>query len=451
MMVIEGGVYAQTRSRRKLAARQDLKSAFGNRGGVNLLVDPDDDDDDVPAPKQAKPTPDTTRPKFPPAEDDEGETEDVTSETVTTPETPKGPSAAGQDALDKLPLSDEHKAAVLDAYTRVRQARIGWNFVLRRDTDRTVLALGEVLRAELDEAVAAEKKQPSEEATRRRRVAEFEWVDWTRYVVGDHISSGYRRRLQGKTFPDYGPDDPALDRRQKKEKPVVLPDDDPTPINRDDEEGEVPADLGEHDDAQEQDEVTDKPRRSGPPEGVTDRKAARKVAKKVDLSAVKAGKRCGPAAGLYTKKWEGVYAGGPEWVRAVVSAATTTRTIGNLQMLMTQQVYWEEVKPDGEPRASEGYRVKHDGVWWFAFSPATEAKRLRWSTDSVRAALDALVSSGLMERMTLEDGRYGPNTNYVRVRWEVVHQVVPRVMKPVRVDGEDGKGKKVGKKVSKKS
>lgn len=433
MSMPDSGVYAQSNSRRKIAARQDPKSAFPKRRKTDLSVD-EDADDYAPTPKPKPVT--TARPAWPV---DEDEADDAGTDTAA-PEGPKGPSAAGLSALAKLPVSDKHKAKVIDAYTRVGASGTSWQFVLRRDTDRTVLALREVMRAELDEAVAAAKESPTEDVTRRRYLASARWDQWVEYALDTHKGRGRRRHLKGKTLADFDPADPKLDRKEKRVAKVVIPDDDPTPHHTEDQEQEQ--DEGVDD----RDEVTEEARKSGRPatlapdavKRTASGKGSERAAKKVDVSKLPELKpvRSRQFRVVFTKKWTGRGGYTAEWVYSVLEAVTPVgeRSLSPMQQLLGQMSYWEQPMSTGEPRKPAEHRTTIDGVEWFETSISKLAKFFRWPTRMVGTALDRLVDVGLVGRMVTV-GKFGPYTSYTRIKWEVVHHLlaVEKVMTPHEV------------------
>jgi len=107
--------------------------------------------------------------------------------------------------------------------------------------------------------------------------------------------------------------------------------------------------------------------------------------------------------------------------------------VGNLIMLLARLVYWSEQSEGKPPRAQQRFRVedKH-GIWWLVFNAATLGKYLVLSKKAVVVAAERLADLEIVELVESEDValakdaevRYGPNTRFVRVRWEQVEPVL---------------------------
>jgi len=117
----------------------------------------------------------------------------------------------------------------------------------------------------------------------------------------------------------------------------------------------------------------------------------------------------------------------------IENGRTKLTAVGNLIVLLARLVYWSEQAEGKPPRADKRFRVEDkQGIWWLVFNAATLGKYLVLSKKAVVVAAERLADLEIVElveseNVALADGaevRYGPNTRFVRIRWEQVEPVL---------------------------
>lgn len=163
--------------------------------------------------------------------------------------------------------------------------------------------------------------------------------------------------------------------------------------------------------------------------------------KKATANSKGTNERSNPSATLYSVGYKGRTLGIPEWVRWLLRKALTaskkskkmTReaATGNLILVLSQIVYWSEPDQKDRPRSREPRSKLIDDIWWLVSSPSELAKQTGLGIEHVRVAIKRLADLTIIEEQTDATGRHGPNTNNLRVRWEIVEPFVADKM-PVR-------------------
>ncbi len=157
---------------------------------------------------------------------------------------------------------------------------------------------------------------------------------------------------------------------------------------------------------------------------------------------------------FYSEQYKGRMVVVVAWVRFLIllrmhnakKPPQAYKSLGNLQMVMSQLVYWLEPNgKTGTPRASGSNQFHHQGVWWVRCSTSGLAKQTGLSRSSVNNVLDRLKDLGLLEMVMKPQTR----KQFVRLRVESFSKEVAVWAATQKQNGSKPLSKEKGPKKSK--
>ncbi len=114
---------------------------------------------------------------------------------------------------------------------------------------------------------------------------------------------------------------------------------------------------------------------------------------------------------FYSKEFKGRVVLIIQWTRKLIKKRMRERElsrqackgVGNLQVVMSQVLYWVTPKPHGTILAGGKNAIKKDGIWWLRFKPSRFRGNTDLSVSAVRSAMERLEDLGLVERFQVDE------------------------------------------------